>query len=566
MRRLSVVLCLAVSLGSLGSLNTMEAARADTPNPGYRVNDYADGQAMSVLPPGENGLVNATDLLAFETTHQRPAGSDDQLGKYANLLYGYPSLTNANLTDYFDDESFGVPPGQVSRVETPASGVTIYRDAHDVPHIYGQTDGAAAFGAGYAQAEDRLFLMDVLRHYGEGTLASFMGPSCEFEQMDHDQLLLAPYTEAQAQAQYEAAIAKAGPEGALARTMVQGYVDGVNAFINATLLNPSLLPADYVAALGLPQPWKVSDTVAIAGLIGGIFGRGGGYETANAQLKQFLQKKYGARAGARAFGQLNHQDDPLAPTTITDQRFRYDKNKRIDKSLTAMPAYGKPLTGGPANASAGCASGGGAPSLDASGLGTVTSLVTNIIAGLSAFPSSMSNALVVAGNHTASGHPVAVFGPQVSYFAPQILSEEEIQSPSYSASGASFPGTGLVELGRGQDYAWSATSSMTDLIDQRVEKICSPDGHSYEFGGRCVPMTHETFSETALPKAAGLGAPATINHQIYLTRHGVVQGWTTAGGKPVAVVTQRSTYGHEVVKQRPFSHLSRAMSVEARPA
>ena len=28
-----------------------------------------------------------------------------------------------------------------------------------------------AFGAGYAQAEDRLFLMDVLRHYGEGTLA-----------------------------------------------------------------------------------------------------------------------------------------------------------------------------------------------------------------------------------------------------------------------------------------------------------------------------------------------------------------------------------------------------------
>ena len=66
------------------------------------------------------------------------------------------------------------------------------RDSHDVPHIYGSTPEAGAFGAGYAQAEDRLFLMDVLRHYGEGTLSSFIGPSCADEQMDHDQLLLAP--------------------------------------------------------------------------------------------------------------------------------------------------------------------------------------------------------------------------------------------------------------------------------------------------------------------------------------------------------------------------------------
>ena len=73
-----------------------------------------------------------------------------------------------------------------------------------MPHIYGDTNPAAAFGAGYAQAEDRLFLMDVLRHYGAGTLASFLGASCDFEQMDHDQLLLSPYTPAQAQAQVDA--------------------------------------------------------------------------------------------------------------------------------------------------------------------------------------------------------------------------------------------------------------------------------------------------------------------------------------------------------------------------
>ena len=146
----------------------------------------------------------------------------------------------------------------------------------------------------------------------------------------------------------------------------------------------------------------------------------------------------------------------------------------------------------------------------------------------------MSNALVVNANHSVGGHPTAVFGPQVSYFAPQILSELDLHSPDYAAEGASFPGTGIVELGRGEDYAWSATSAGSDLIDQRIEKVCNPSGGApaangayYEYNGKCLPMTVEHFDETALPKPGGLGGPAQLNHTIYLTRHGVVQGWTT---------------------------------------
>ena len=165
----------------------------------------------------------------------------------------------------------------------------------------------------------------------------------------------------------------------------------------------------------------------------------------------------------------------------------------------------------------------------------------------------MSNALVVNGSQTRSGHPIAVFGPQVSYFAPQILSILDIHTPDYAAMGASFPGTGLVELGRGKDYAWSATSASSDLIDMRVEKVCNPsggepqpNGTSYEFNGACVPMQREEFEETVLPKASGQGAPAQIKHIIHKTRHGIVQGWTTVNGKPVAIVLQRSTYNHDV--------------------
>ncbi|MGN6781631.1 MAG: penicillin acylase family protein [Marmoricola sp.] len=536
----------------------LPAANAAEPDPGYRVHDYADGQAMSILPPGENGLVNATDLLAFETTKQRPANSQDQLSKYADLLYGYHHLTDATLSRYYDDESFGVRPADVTRTETPGPGTTIYRDSHDVPHIYGSTDAAAAFGAGYAQAEDRLFLMDVLRHYGEGTLAAFLGSSCEFEQMDHDELLLAPYTPARAQAQIDAMVRRNGATGQLAKTMLDNYVAGVNAYIKAAGTDPRLLPADYVAAVGMPQPWTTYDVVAIAGLIGGIFGRGGGSEAADANLLQYLQHRYGATAGTAAYRQLNHSDDRSAPTTVTDKVFPYDLVPRhVDHALTALPDYRKPLTGGPVTGSACSSDAPAAPALPGgvplSAADRMRLLAGNIAHALNVMPKHMSNALVVNGSHTVSGHPIAVFGPQVSYFAPQILSLEEIQSPHYSAEGASFPGTGLVELGRGQDYAWSATSAGSDVIDQRVERICDPgggapqaEGKAYVFRGHCVPMIHETYSETAYPKPGGQGTPETLNHEIYRTRHGVVQGWTTVRGRPVALVNQRSTYDHDI--------------------
>jgi acyl-homoserine lactone acylase PvdQ len=190
------------------------------------------------------------------------------------------------------------------------------------------------------------------------------------------------------------------------------------------------------------------------------------------------------------------------------------------------------------------------------------STATSIVASLLTMPKHMSNALVVDAQHSTDGHPIAVFGPQVSYFAPGILMQEDLHSPDYAAEGTSFPGTGLVELGRGEDYAWSATSAGSDLTDQRLEQICDPAGGSpsprgtyYEFDGRCVPMTHESFTETAVPKPGGTGGPAVIDHDLYLTNHGVVQGWTTAqNGKPVAVVNQRSTYNHEVDSIVGFLH------------
>ena len=90
--------------------------------PVYQADDFAHGQAMDILPAGENGLVNAGPVHAVRATGQRPPHSQDQLAPYENLEFGYPSLTDATLSQYYLDESFGVPPGQIIAHRAPLAG------------------------------------------------------------------------------------------------------------------------------------------------------------------------------------------------------------------------------------------------------------------------------------------------------------------------------------------------------------------------------------------------------------------------------------------------------------
>ncbi len=67
------------------------------------------------------------------------------------------------------------------------SEVTIYRDAWGVPHIFGDTEESAAYGHGYAQAEDRLDDILTLYTIVQGKAASAFGP--DYLQKDYETLL-----------------------------------------------------------------------------------------------------------------------------------------------------------------------------------------------------------------------------------------------------------------------------------------------------------------------------------------------------------------------------------------
>jgi len=113
-------------------------------------------------------------------------------------------------------------------------------------------------------------------------------------------------------------------------------------------------------------------------------------------------------------------------------------------------------------------------------------------------------------------------GPQVGYYVPQILMEEDLHGPGLDARGAAFPGVNLyVELGHGRDYAWSATTATTDNIDTFAEVLCQDEEH-YTYKGQCVPMEKLEKTNTWTSNALDKTPPGSEKLTVFRTKHGIV--------------------------------------------
>ncbi|MFE0544360.1 penicillin acylase family protein [Streptomyces sp. NPDC058891] len=517
------------------------AAAADT----AAAADHCGGQCSDILPPGENGNATLAQILLNQAFGIQPGHAEDQLGPYANLATGRSTLTDAKINSFFNDASFGVPSDQVATSEKPAGrgDVTIVRDKKTgVPHITGTTRYGTEFGAGYAAAEDRLWLMDVFRHVGRGQLTSFAGGAAANQGLEQEFWRNAPYTEADLQAQIDHAVASAGDRGRQALADVGAYLDGINAYIDASD-SGRYFPGEYVLTghkdsitnAGTIDHFKVTDMVALASVVGSLFGSGGGGEVSNAISLLAAQSKYGVEQGTKVWESFRERNDPEAVLTVHNgESFPY-ASKPDDPQGEALPDAGSVTEEALVHDRTGSAATSGAARASKTAAATA----------LTSAKRGMSNALVVSGKYTASGHPVAVFGPQTGYFAPQLLMLQEIQGPGISARGASFAGLSMyVELGRGQDYSWSATTSGQDIIDTYAVELCQDDYH-YLYHGTCTAMDKVEQKNAWSPTVADGTAAGSYTMRVWRTKYGPVQYRATVGGKKVAYTTLRSSYLHE---------------------
>jgi acyl-homoserine lactone acylase PvdQ len=513
------------------------------------------GAVRNILPPGSRGKYTAADVVRLQATGQRPANTVDQLALYDRLNTLAPQdVTPQVLQELFKDAALGVDPADVVETLRPREGVTVLRDRFGVPHVYGVTNEDTAFGAGYAGTQDRMFLQDVLRHVGAARLSEFLGPSPGNLAMDRAQLRLSPYTVAEAEAQITELPARYPGEGEELQRRLDAFLAGVNAAQREAcpVLAAPTCPAEYAALQVLPRDWRRADVVYLASLVGGIFGSGGGSELDNGVFLQRLRAQLGDTAGRAVFDDLMEHDDPEAPTTI-DTPFPYNRYGAVDPSAVRLPDLGAPTADG---------SGRTVSPLTSGAATTTGSRVQHpdVVDGpfgpipLRFKDQGTSNALLVNASESENGHPLAVFGPQVGYFSPQILTEVDLHGPNYAARGTSFAGTSfVVQLGHGVDYAWSATSANTDNVDTVAETLCNVDGSPatvqsmayLDAAGRCVPFDSYIHRQVAKPSAGGTGPPQVIDMQVLRTRHGIVQVRTTSGGVPVAYVLDRTTYGGE---------------------
>ena len=275
-----------------------------------------------------------------------PASFTNQLDLYRDLGPLAPQVDAGNLTRFFKPAGFGVEASRIVDTLTPRAGVVIQIDDLNVPHVYGTTRGDVHFGAGYATGYARMFQMDVLRHTARGTLTELAGPGSGNAnlQQDLDQLRVADYTEAELQQMIDTAAAASGPEGAEIKQDLLDYVDGVNAYIADVRGDVLTEPGEYALLGAALENWKPTDSAAIASLIGGIFGRGGGAETRGAAALSAARARFGAKRGARVLADFRSMNDPEAPVS-TPRRFPFpDPRGRAHRRLrgkgVAMPDPG----------------------------------------------------------------------------------------------------------------------------------------------------------------------------------------------------------------------------------
>lgn len=527
-----------------------------------------------------DGVSNNVDCAALAGTIV-PPGTDtrhrhDEIEMYDSLVYGYPNMSEADIVGrYFKDGAFHPEAREdcgIERQYSPRTDLKIVRDGcWGIPVIYGDTDEAAFFGAGFVTAEDRLTVMEALRALGRAEAFALLG-TAQGWLMDAELLRLYPYSESELEAMIERA--DLYEDGAETKAAVNAYVDGVNAYITGMYAGELPIP-NALAELDLPNgqiaPWTVKDVVAAAMVVRAMFGADGGSELANAATMLDLIAKTGDAAEARRiYDELRNRNNQDAPMHIVDERFVY--MQRDEAAIQAEANSFGVGSGDPGIAVflSGLFGEGDGDAMrpleslqelaDAlAGLGEQSRIKTELLnfqSPLGAIdlrnPGAMSNALVVGASRSATGKPLMLGGPQTGYFSPQILLELEIHGDTVHTRGAGFPGLSFAPvIGRSGTYAWTATAGGSDMIDTFVEVLCG-DEHStqYRYNGECIEMerwVHRENTDGITDPATGLPLPDLIAER---TVHGPVVARGTMPGPDgesiaVAVVKNRSTFKKE---------------------
>lgn len=449
--------------------------------------DYA-GTALNIIPsgqlqPGEAGLSTVPN--------------DRQAQMYDALTPLFDKVQPGDLTKYFKSEALNsvATDGPATPEIIPGRpDIEILRDKYGVPHVTAPTHDAGVFAAGWIAAEDRGLLLEQARWNGRVAAIDAPGLSAiglitglaDFEPSAATEAELAKQTQA---------LEAEGKEGEAVLHDIDVFVEGINHYLS--IHSPTT------------EPWTRNDVYSLNAVKDQFLGQGGGDEARRTQFLAGLRKRLGAKTGTKVFNDLRQLKNDGSATTI-DGRFNYGHVPKRKKGNVIIDP----------------------------GSFTSTPAVENeALVDETPDREQASNTLMITKDHSTTGKPLMVGGPQISYFYPGLTYEIDMNAGDLVWRGAtSAPFPGYLLIGRGEDFATTLTSAGADLIDQFAETLCGGSDTMYRFKGECREMG--TFNAGTLD-----GEPVTYR----TTVHGPVVGYATVKGKKVAISQQRSSFGKDVL-------------------
>ncbi|HEX30447.1 TPA: hypothetical protein ENG04_10240, partial [Candidatus Poribacteria bacterium] len=105
------------------------------------------------------------------------------------------------------------------------------------------------------------------------------------------------------------------------------YADGVNAYMEECIKNGTL--PKWFKEMGItPEPWEVTDTVAIWQMMARRFGGWDGEELRNLKILSYLKKRFNdEKTVRRIFDDILFRNDPESPTTVPPEESSGPKRK-----------------------------------------------------------------------------------------------------------------------------------------------------------------------------------------------------------------------------------------------
>jgi penicillin amidase len=341
-----------------------------------------------------------------------------------------------------------------------AAPVTVIRDEHGIPQLYGDTVADLMRAQGFVHAQERFFEMDVRRHVTSGRLSELFGETT----VETDTFIRTLGWREVA----EREVALLDPD---TRAAFEAYADGVNAYLDQR--SPTELALEYTAlrATGLdyePEPWTTADSLA--------------------WLKAMAWDLRG--------NMTDEIDRVLAlsensPEQVDDLYPAYDGDRFtpiVSEGAVVDGVFDQNATGGtrfpqrPAYLASRAA---------VSALARVGDRASALPTFLGVGDGIGSNSWVVDGEHSATGAPILANDPHLGVSMPGIWMQLGLHCRTVSSdcpldvSGFTFSGMPGVVIGHNADIAWGFTNLSPDVSDLYLEKV---EGDEWIHDGRRRPL------------------------------------------------------------------------------